>query len=135
MTDHLYPGTTRRIGEQTTALPTQDEIEPAWTKRGKKYPFNGREVTFYPIGALADALGYKPTTIHKWERMGWLPKTKLRGAVQGNMGGRRRLYTREQIETIVRIAGEEGLLDNPNLPMKSTNFPQRVRLALEALQP
>lgn len=128
----LYPGTTERISAKP---PTQQAPQPSneddWTKRGKLYSIGGIETMLYPVGALADALGFQPSTIRKWEAKGWLPRAPVRGPKQGM--GRRRLYRRQEIETIVRIAEDEGLLENPLLQMSKTRFPERVSAALEAL--
>lgn len=139
--NELIPGTNTPVTRAAPPAPVEDDeapgrieesteimSEPEWTRRGKVYVLHGSPVTLYPIGALAEALGYKPATVRKWEANDWLPRPRLRGKTQGT--GRRRLYSKAQIEIIVKIAEEEGLLDDPLLAMSKTRFPERVREAL-----
>jgi hypothetical protein len=87
----------------------------------------GVETEFYTLGNLAQALGRQPVTIRKWEREGIIPKSTYQSPGRDDdPRGRRRLYTREQIEGIVRIAHEEGVLVSHQKPLKATNFTVRV---------
>jgi hypothetical protein len=66
-------------------------------------------------------------TIRKWEREGIIPKSTFQSPGRDDdVRGRRRLYTREQVEGIVRIAHEEGVLVSHQKPIKGTNFTARV---------
>jgi len=100
---------------------------PSWERRGRVYSIKSRDVELFPVGALAEALNRKPTTIRSWESRGWYPKTPIRGPVQGHTG-KRRLYTREMIEGTVEIAWDEGLMPDPHRspPMEDTDFVARV---------
>lgn len=105
--DKRYPGSkqTRRMVEQQSA-PTPDPDH--WDARPIRKTVKGAEVEFFPVGALATALGRSSVTIRMWENTGILPKARYRsGGVEGKQ---RRLYTRAQIEGVVRIAQEEGIL-------------------------
>lgn len=84
----------------------------------------GTPQRFYTVGVLAAALGRKPPAMRKWERLGYLPDSGFRTPSK-SVKGQRRLYTKAQIEGIVKIAQDEGLLtDNtPNIAL--TKFPAR----------
>jgi hypothetical protein len=87
----------------------------------------GVETEFFTVGDLAKALGRQPVTIRKWEREGVIPKSTYQSPGRDDdVRGRRRLYTREQIEGMVRIAHEEGVLVSHQKPIKNTNFSVRV---------
>lgn len=134
MTSHLsdfeklrefYPGSTKEIVRKPRKAARDldgwdsDEL----TRRVLKVQGEDRE--FFTVGALAKALGRRPVTIRAWERKGVIPKPTFRrpGATPE---GNRRLYTREQISGMVRIATEEGLMRGENRGITSTDFTARV---------
>jgi hypothetical protein len=80
---------------------------------------------FFTVGQLAAALGRRSVTIRKWEREGIIPAPTF-NAESSDPRGRRRLYGREQVEGIVRIAAEEGILDSPKAAITKTRFTERV---------
>lgn len=111
--------------------------EPGWDQRPTVLSINGVPTELYTIGALARALSRVVATMYLWERKEWLPMARMRtprtpGVVDSTPlapGVRRkgkRLYSRAFIEGVVRIAGEERLLDTPGLSPDSTNFPDRA---------
>lgn len=110
-----YPGTGKPIPELKERKAPQAEDEPAdWESMGKVYISGGKEVVFFPIGALALALDRRPVTIRSWEDKGWLPKPKFRGKAMGY--GRRRLYTHEQVSGVVAAAERAGILASGRIP-------------------
>jgi DNA-binding transcriptional MerR regulator len=64
------------------------------------------------IGSLAQAVGKSPITIRAWIRKGWIPPNTLwTDPIPGTLGDAgRRLWTRQQVEEVVEIARERGLL-------------------------
>lgn len=90
---------------------------------GKKYNINGKELTLYPISVLAKrlskALGDERTTqtIRKWEKNGVIPPAIFRV-------GQKRLYAKEQMEVICRVAKECGI--RQGVAISLTNFSVRV---------
>jgi hypothetical protein len=126
-----YPGSNMPVGSRP---------EPQLADWGKPTIYNvgGVPTEFYMVGQLAAALSRSPVTIRKWERNGWIPIADFRTpAVTRNKT--RRLYTRYQLETIVRLAYEEGLMDftvdergrpHPKKQVADTKFAERVRSAL-----
>jgi hypothetical protein len=134
----VVPGTSRprRIANPTSGdvpgrvLPDKsrvaerDDRSPTWARSPKFLP--GRSEAYYTIGALAQALGRSPTTVRAWIREGWMPDSTRRSGTR-DMRGSRRMYTRAQIEGLVRIAHEELLLDTKHRDPASTHFPQRAR--------
>jgi hypothetical protein len=140
---HFYPGSTRRISRRPVRTQTdlrttaQDVYEDPdrWDAKPQVKPFNGGYKEFFGIGAVAKALRRDSVTIRKWEAGGVIPKATY--VISGKTAnGNRRLYTREQIEVMVRIAGEEGLFDGDprGIRITDTRFTERVKEAFEALR-
>lgn len=92
----------------------------------------GESVRFYPVGVLADKLERKPPAIRKWERAGYLPDSGFRTPGR-TVHGQRRLYTRAQIEGLVDIAREEGLLGESIRNVSATEFPVRAEKLFKEL--
>ena len=73
--------------------------------KGKVLNINGRDITLYPISVLAQrltkALKDERTTqtLRKWEVKGVIPPAIFRA-------GQKRLYAKEQIDCICKIAKE-----------------------------
>jgi hypothetical protein len=91
----------------------------AWDSFPIRKTFNGIEKDFFPIGALAMALGRKPVTIRQWEDLGRLPKSQFRtkppmaSHLPGKRAEGKRLYTRAQIVAVIKAAERAGITD-PN---------------------
>lgn len=83
---------------------------------------DGVSVRFYPVSVLAEKLERKPAAIRKWERLGYLPETPYRSPGR-TKNGQRRLYTREQIEGLVELARQQGLIGDDNRNVSATDFP------------
>lgn len=84
----------------------------------------------FTIGALARALHKSQGTIRRWIDEGVLPDSGLKTErIPGTLGDAgRRLWTGEQVETMVRIASEEGVIGPGRTPkMSQSAFPGRVR--------
>lgn len=133
--DEYYPGSKlkRRESRQQKherAVAARREVRESedWDARPKRVTVRGIDMDMWPIGALGKALGRDPVTIRTWIRKGWLPKNGFQTQpVVGSRGDAgRRLWTRIQIEGIVRIAREEGLLEEHPPRIQTTNFTRRV---------
>ena len=76
------------------------------------------------------ALNRDTNTLREWEGLDYLPPARWRSSPKNegprSQHGRRRLYSREQIEGLQEIARQEGILDHSN-QIGSTNFPIRAR--------
>lgn len=113
-------------------LVSMDE-DPLAGIKPRRYEIGGRVVHLYGIGALAHVLGRKSDTIRGWEAQGWLPEPIMifsgrnPQSAASSRHGRRRLYTRELILDVYRIALEEGIVGKHPKPIRSTNFVARVR--------
>lgn len=136
--DDFYPGSKRRKSDEQKKL--RERVEKAQKPKNTDWDAHPLRRTvrihnkpvsmdFFTIGALAKALGKKPVTIRSWISKGWLPKARYRGpaamGTRGNAG--KRLWSRTQIEAIVRIATEENLLGEWTPDIGGSKFPQRVR--------
>jgi hypothetical protein len=126
----FYPGSTKPIvrHQNRNGLHTKAATSAAdWDHKPRKYTVGGVETEFFTLGQLAKALSRQPVTIRKWEREGVIPKSTFQSpGKDDDPRGRRRLYTREQVEGIVRIAHEEGVLVSHQKPIKGTQFTARV---------
>lgn len=100
-------------------------------KEGKIYNVGGKEIILYPISYLVSELNKAlpdstrtSQTIRLWERKRIIPPAtyKISGI---------RLYTKEQVDVIVRIAVEEDIRQGRK--MENTNFSERVWEAFEEL--
>ena len=87
---------------------------------------HGTEKPFFGIGALARALNRSPGTIRKWHTAGIIPRPSF-GAKTEALGGRVRLYSRQQIEAARQIAREEGILNDTSAAVTQTQFAARLK--------
>ena len=142
MQDEYYPGSKQKRRESNEARQERETTERAeakenedwdahpWRKHVKFPSGEHKELELFPVGALAKALHRDSVTIRAWIRKGWLPEARYKtpgmAGTRGNAG--RRLWSRAQIEGIVNIAREEGLLnDSPKPPrIVTTRFTERV---------
>lgn len=122
--ERYYPGSATPI----PTGPPPPEPAPApdgWDASPMVFIFNGVETEFFTVGQLAKALGKSASTVREWERFGHLPlaRYRTRAVVEDK---KKRLYTRAQVEGLVRIAGEEGLLVWKPRNIRKTNFAVRA---------
>lgn len=131
--EEFYPGSTRvRHVNRVPDAPSKDPT--AWDANPKEFKVGGVLGEYFGVGALALALERRPGTIRKWEREGVIPKATFR-APSADPRGARRLYSRAQVEGIIRIAHDEGLM-NPNLQitLAKSGFTARVKALFEELR-
>lgn len=140
--DEFYPGSKmrrRESREERQKRVREERIErkltEGWDANPRRYTIKGETQEFYPVGALAKALNRDSVTIRAWIRKGWLPKARYQTPkIYGSRGdAARRLWTRGQIEMIVRIAQEEGVLEGKVDKMDSTKFVERVAAEFKTL--
>lgn len=127
--DERYPGSrhNRRPVDTVAAKATHKDVA-TWDSRSYKKVIKGEVVEFFTIGALAAALDRPLVTIRLWIRTGKLPQSFYRMPTQqipvfgpdGKPRGTRelkgrRLYTRGQIEAVIRIAQQHGILHAPRI--------------------
>ena len=84
----------------------------------KEYMVKGKKITLFTISDLANALGRETVTIRKWENLGFIP----RAAMRTKSGFR--LYTKDEIEILVRIVREEKLANGHSFA--KTKFKERA---------
>ena len=110
----FYPGTSRR--RKTYSKPadvvTDDPTEILDLGKAKLVLVNGQPQELYPLGAVARALNRQPVTVRKWESEGVIPRSPFI-LPSHDPRGQRRLYSKDQIMALRRVAEEEGLL-SPN---------------------
>ncbi|MFI2616699.1 hypothetical protein [Streptomyces sp. NPDC018584] len=126
-----YPGSSRRIRsvdrDTMRFVEKPEETEVLWDSKPRVYRVSGELQEFFSIGHLSMALNRQPVTIRKWERLGVIPAPTfvIRGKTER---GNRRLYTRAQVEGMIRIAAEEGILhhEGEGIHISNTRFSERV---------
>jgi hypothetical protein len=117
-----YPG--RRKPMNRGAKQTAPPPPTAWDAKPLRYNVKGVEQEFFIIGHLAKALGYSVQSIRLWEDKGLLPPSPYRSPrTQGMVAGGRsnkgkRLWTRAQIEGILRLAAKHKVILNKVPPTK-----------------
>lgn len=134
--DERYPGSSRPRAVAGVKRPAPEPDDAAWDRRPQRFKVGGVEREFFTVGDLAHALGRRPGTIRKWERDAVLPRaTFIKPGTDGDPRGRRRLYSRDQVEGIIEIAREERVLDpRVQVTLASTNFTSRVTALFRALK-
>jgi hypothetical protein len=115
-----YPG--RRKPVNRTAPVSVDT--PVWDSRPVYYTTGGVRREFFRISDVAQALGYSVQSIRAWEQMGLLPRTPFRSprtrrpVAAGKSTKGKRLWTRAQIEAILRLAKKHKVILNRKPPTR-----------------
>jgi hypothetical protein len=110
-------------GSRQVVTPLVGPPDPLAGVTGRVFTIQGVETELFSITDLASALNRKPVTIRKWEAEGHIPKaTFSKPGANRDVRGRRRLYSRPQVEALVRIAGEEKILHDLHKRISSTQF-------------
>lgn len=123
-----FPGSVRPIIRHINrVVPGPERKDPEeWDAKPRVLKVGGVDMELFTIGHLGQALGgRKPVTIRKWERTGIIPKPTFHKP-SDDPRGKRRFYSRAQIEGLVQIAAEEGVLDRYAKPITHTNFTPRA---------
>lgn len=122
----FFPGSTTPLDVDSQRI-TQYEYSSQWDLKPYIFTVRGKEMEFFPIGALALALGGRsPNTLRAWEKDGTLPKSVFTKPSH-DPRGRRRMYTRAMVEGLVRIAKEEGIfLPDKGRKLSDTSFTVRA---------
>lgn len=102
--------------------------------RVKDVAGNAHEKRLYYIGALAQALGKEPVTIRRYIRLRTIPDSSYRTKpIEGTLSDSgRRLWTQEQIEALVQIAKEEGMMEEKRKQVIPQQFSGRVHALWKA---
>jgi hypothetical protein len=121
-----YPGSSKKIQRNVSSDAQERQPDtPAWDLKPRRlYELNGIKYEVFSIGDLAVALEKRPVTIRLWETKGFIPTTMR--APSNHQEKRQRIYSRAQIEGIVRIAQEEGILHQAKPRVEKTNFKEKV---------
>jgi hypothetical protein len=125
--NEFYPGSKmkRAIHE---VLPEPEEEPVEWPK-GRILTISGYEVECFTTGQLGELLGgRKAVTIRAWEAEGILPRSGyFIPGKGGDVRGRRRYYTRAQVQGVLDIAREEGVLyPSTKISISRTGFTRKV---------
>ena len=112
--DDYYPGSKRKRKMVEEAKPQKTIEEKTWDARPYVKNVNGKDIEFFTLGALAQALGRPVITLRDWMKKGHLPTAPFRLPEKEDRHGElrkgRRLYSREMIETAVEVFDKAGLL-------------------------
>lgn len=134
-----YPGSSQPL---RSAQRRVDALKGShgWDARPVRLEFKGQMTEFFTIGALAQALQRENSTLRDWETMGYLPRAPRRtGSNAPTRHGKRRLYLREEVEGLMKLADEEGLFKRGpggqlSTRVADTGFPQRAQALFDAIK-
>ena len=128
MTDGYFPGSRQPI------IPPAGPPDLLRGVTGKTFSIGGRQTELFTITQLAQVLNRKPVTIRKWEQQGYIPKaTFVKPGANQDPRGRRRLYSRAQVEALVRVAQEEGILGDLHKQVSRTQFQDKALAAFKQI--
>ena len=108
-----YPGRKRPVNRDTQPASVDMEL---WDSKPVYYLINGERREFFLISHLAKALDYSVQSIRAWEAQGLLARTPYRSprttapVAAGRSNKGKRLWTREQVLGIVRIAKKHKVI-------------------------
>lgn len=132
--EDTYPGSTRRKRSAGGEGPKIPDTEPQpWEEMFELRLYEGKQMRFYPISALASALGRSVATVRHWDENSILPPASLRTDALGPQG-RRRVYTHAQIAGLQRIAEHEGLFRSNRVYVRRTKFTAQAFALFKALE-
>ena len=112
--EYPHPGRRKPVNRDVVATTKSEPAE--WDARPVHYKINGERREFFLISHLAKALGYSVQSIRAWEAQGLLARTPYRSprTAKPVAGGRsnkgKRLWTRQQVEGIIRIAKKHRVI-------------------------
>jgi hypothetical protein len=125
-----FPGKREPVNRKQVEEPKHN----AWDVGPRSYKVKGVDTEFFTVGHLALAVNRTPRTVRYWERERIIPPATFR-APKPNKGVLKqvgdRLYSRAQIEAIVQVAKEEGVLDGKAPKPSFTAKIQRAWLAIQ----
>jgi hypothetical protein len=108
------PGSKKKRREMSPAAEARKvKAQEGWDSNPIKKVLNGKDVEFFTINALAEALGKEVVTIRRWEAKGYIPKAPYRlrsKTLNGKKVGGSRVYTRDLIESAIQEFESRGLL-------------------------
>ena len=131
-----YPGTTppknrgKNVARALASMPLLDQLPY------RTYLVAGEPMQCYSVGSLSKLLNRDVVTIRSWERKGWMPMPRIRTAppnapqLPGKPLKGHRLYTREQVEYIVRAYESSHLYETKdkwdwdNFRLLMTQYPK-----------
>jgi hypothetical protein len=113
-----YPGRKKPVNRDGTSKTKGQEASDTndWDAKPAYYLVDGEKREFFTISHLAKALDYSVQSIRAWEAQGLLARTPYRSprtkapVAGGRSNKGKRLWTREQVEGIVRIAKEHRVI-------------------------
>lgn len=108
------PGSKKKRRDDELSVTKRRVVEEgSWDANPIIKNLGGREMEFFTISALADALEKSLVTVRLWERKGYIPRAPYRlkaKTLNGKKVGGNRVYTRPMIEAAIREFGTRGLL-------------------------
>ena len=110
-----YPGRRKPVNRQPKPSPAPDDTE-VWDARPVYYLVGGEKQEFFLISHVAKALDYSVQSIRAWEAAGLLPRTPYRSprtrrpVAAGRSNKGKRLWTREQVDGILRLAKKHRVI-------------------------
>lgn len=116
--EEFYPGSKRKRRPE----PVQEATGEVWRENYTVKMIGGQERRFFPIGALAAALGVSVDTVRHWVKTSKMPNAPYRlstSIVHGQKYAGRRLYTEPMIDAAIAAFSKRGLLDVARIEWKN----------------
>lgn len=122
-----YPGKRKpknRVATKEEKLSIDDPFKGVPKKMAT---INGVQQELYTVGSVAKIIGRSAVTLRKWERKGWIPSatyrtSKASGAELLNADRKGyRLYSREQVETLLTALDQNNLMGDRNSAWQDAN--------------
>lgn len=129
-----YPGSKQELPPRYVepAKPVKDD--DSWDSHPIIKRVGGEPKEFFTLGALCKVFNRPPVTIRLWIKHDKIPEARFRMPANGASRGGRRLYTRPQIEVLIKIAAQRGLLNAPRITWENhRTFASDVRAAWDTL--
>lgn len=137
LANQQFPGKRKPANRPAPLTEPAPESVSHWDESPVVRLFGGQAREFFTIGHLAAALDRSVVTIRAWEKRGVLPQTPYRTpppkgperpstGLGGTSSKGRRLWTRAQIEGVLQIAQECGVITDPKQRPPNEQFTARV---------
>ena len=114
-----YPGRRKPVNRERRPVSPDSEL---WDAKPITYVVDGEKREFFLIRHLALALGYSVQSVRAWEAAGLMPNSGYRSPrakapmAAGRSDRGHRLWTRDQIDGILRLAKKHGVILNRKAP-------------------
>lgn len=128
-----FPGSNEPLPDAPPVAKKRPLPVEGWDDKPVIKIIGGQPHEYFLIGHVVKALGRPHVTVRHWIREGHIPIAPYRMPPKNGIQGRR-LWRREHIEVLIRLAYQHGLLDAVRVDWsKHSTFKAEVEAAWKAL--